>query len=262
MRTIRTGHLDKLDLRLVETKGSYVGLIFDSKGEKSRITGNAADEVWQRLHAEAARANPKFVGYDGARSRFLHFFPDGFRSPAYATEERDYKVAAKHKLEQIAPLAEAMHGGGFGRAILSVYQATNLLSPFEKARLSEVLKQPAGDQFVRAAAQLAFGEIKPALFDMERVLKPFDCAKWTVATYLPFLWRPEAHMFLKPEVTKDFAARIGHRFASFYEAQLDADIYDSLLDLADETSREIAGMQPRDRIDVQSFIWVVGEYRD
>jgi hypothetical protein len=56
---------------------------------------------------------------------------------------------------------------------------------------------------------------------MERALKPHDSAKWTVATYLPFLWQPEKHMFLKPEVTKDFAARVGHRFATDYKARLD-----------------------------------------
>jgi hypothetical protein len=36
-------------------------------------------------------------------------------------------------------------------------------------------------------------------------------------TYLPFLWRPEAHMFLKPEITTEFAARVGHRLADDYE---------------------------------------------
>jgi hypothetical protein len=96
---------------------------------------------------------------------------------------------------------------------------------------------------------------------MERALKPHDAAKWTVVTYLPFLWRPEAHMFLKPEVTKDFAARVGHRFASDYEPRLRLDVYQSLLDLASETEQELADLDPRDRIDVQSFIWVVGDYK-
>jgi hypothetical protein len=31
-------------------------------------------------------------------------------------------------------------------------------------------------------------------------------------------------MFLKPEVTKDFAARVGHRFASDYEPRLKLDV--------------------------------------
>ena len=76
---------------------------------------------------------------------------------------------------------------------------------------------------------------------MERALKPHDAAKWTVVTYLPFLWRPEAHMFLKPEVTNEFAVGVGHRFADDYEARLDIGVYESLLDLAERTSAE---MQP------------------
>jgi hypothetical protein len=83
-----------------------------------------------------------------------------------------------------------------------------------------------------------------------------------VATYLPFLWRPEQHMFLKPEVTKDFAARIGHRFASDYEARLDFGVYESLLDLIDKTAVELEDLHPRDRIDVPSFIWVVVGYKE
>jgi hypothetical protein len=97
---------------------------------------------------------------------------------------------------------------------------------------------------------------------MDHALKPCDSAKWTVATYLPFLWRPETQMFLKPEVSKDFAARVGHRFASDYEARLDIAVYDSLLDLVARTEAELAELAPRDRIDVQSFIWVIGDYKD
>jgi hypothetical protein len=49
-----------------------------------------------------------------------------------------------------------------------------------------------------------------------------------MAPYLPFLWRPDQHMFLKPAVTQDFAARVGHRFAHDYEARLAVGVYESL----------------------------------
>ena len=97
---------------------------------------------------------------------------------------------------------------------------------------------------------------------MAQALKPYDSAKWTIVTYLPFLWRPEAHMFLKPEVTKDFAARVGHRFASDYSPKLEVPVYLSLIDLVDETEIEITDLEPRDRIDIQSFIWIIGDYKD
>ena len=135
-----------------------------------------------------------------------------------------------------------------------MFRATNLLSPFEKTRLQDVLRGTSADAFIRAAARFTTAPSQAALVDMERALKPHDAAKWTVVTYLPFLWRPGAHMFLKPEVTKDFAARVGHRLASGYDPRLRLDIYQSLLDLVAETEAELADLEPRDRIDVQSFI--------
>ncbi len=87
----------------------------------------------------------------------------------------------------MAPDADAQ--SGFGEGVLSVFRATNLLFALQKTRLQEVLRGPAADPFIRAAARFAMGE-KAALNDMERALKHHESAKWTVVTYLPFLWRP------------------------------------------------------------------------
>jgi hypothetical protein len=69
-------------------------------------------------------------------------------------------------------------------------------------------------------------------------------------------------MFLKPNVTRDFAERIGHSFGYKYESSLDPLVYESLLDLTGYTCAAIKSLEPADGIDVQSFIWVVGEYPD
>jgi hypothetical protein len=254
MKTVREAKLDDMILRLVEKDKKFVGLILANGTRKIQIEGTAADDVWRRLHDEASRLNSRYHGFDGARARFLHWFKDGFQSPTYLRQERNYKIAAKAKLDETAPLDKAASGSGYGEAVLSVFRATNLLSPFEKTRLQEVLRGPSADPFIRAAAQFTMGERKSALLQMERALKPHDNAKWTVATYLSFLWRPDEHMFLKPEATKDFSARVGHRFHLDYEPRLDIAVYDSLLDLVNRTSAELADMKPRDRIDVQSFI--------
>jgi len=261
IKTIREQSLGKLTLRLLEANGVFSGIILGGpKGRIGPISGDTHDAVWRRLHEEAGKADRSYFGFDGARARFLRFYPQGFADPGYAADERDYKLAAKHKLDTTVPLAEAATGAGFGEAILAVFRATNLLSPFEKTRLQGVLRGKSADAFVRAAAHFTQGAGTPALLDMERLLRPHANAKWTVVTYLPFLWRPDAHMFLKPEVTQDFATRVGHRFRFDYEAQLDIAVYDSLLDLARQTEGVLAELGPRDRIDVQSFIWVVGAY--
>ena len=256
--TVRTGKLGKKELRLVKMNGRFFGL---ADGVKC-TEGENADFVWQQLHDDAGKSDPKYFGFDGARSRFLKFFPNGFHSAGYASQERDYKLAAKAKLDETAPLDKATDGEGFGEAVLAVFRATNMLSPFEKTRLQDVLRGPHADEFVQAAARFTLDGSENNLFAMGQALKPYDSTKWTVVTYLPYLWRPDTHMFLKPEATKDFATRVGHRFSSEYEACLYLPVYESLLDLVIRTEKELADMRPRDRIDIQSFIWVVGDYQE
>ncbi len=159
-------------------------------------------------------------------------------------------------------MEKALTGSGYGAAVLSVFQRTNLLSPFELVRLKEALQGPKADAYVRGAARFAIGKVEEGLCEMQQALKPHEIAKWTAVTYLPFLWRPESHMFLKPEVTKDFALRVGHAFAHEYETKLSLLVYECLLDLVAKTEKEIEDLEPRDRIDVQSFIWVIGAYKD
>lgn len=196
--TIRKGNLGKTELRLVLSEGRFYGLV---DGKKT-VDGDEVDDVWRRLHDEAGKANAKYFGFSGARARFLHWFREGFQSGEYAASERDYKLVAKAKLDAAAPVEEAATGSGFGEAVLAAFRNTNLLSPFEKTRLQPLLRGADADRFVQAVARFALDDRKAALTDMNRLLKPHDNAKWTVVTYLPYLWRPEKHMFLKPEVTK------------------------------------------------------------
>src|SRR4051794_36057899 len=108
MKTIREGRVDRTTvLRLVDTGKMFVGLAISGGATKVKLEGDVPEDVWKRLHNEVAKADPKYVGFAGARNRFLHFFPIGFHSDAYDAEERGYKVAAKVKLDQMVPLADA-----------------------------------------------------------------------------------------------------------------------------------------------------------
>lgn len=70
------------------------------------------------------------------------------------------------------PVENAVVGSGFGEAVLAVFRATNLLSPFEKTRLQDVLRGSAADPFIRAAARFTMDETKDALLEMAEALKP------------------------------------------------------------------------------------------
>lgn len=147
----------------MEKDRAFIGLIFAAdSSKKTQIEGIDANDVWRRLHDEAVKANPKYVGFDGARNRFLHWFAGGFRSPEYLRNERNYKLDAKSKLDAKIPLEDAVRGSGFGEAVWSVFQ-TNLLSPFEKMRVRDALRGPNADAFIQAAARFALGEGPQAL---------------------------------------------------------------------------------------------------
>lgn len=262
MKTIREATAGKATLRLLESPKGYTGVVILEGERKALVEGSNPDDTWMRTQDAAARLNPRFVGFDGARARFLHFFPQGFAGQDYISHERAYKLKAKEKLEQTAPLTLAATGNGLGEAVLSAYRATNLLSPFEKTRLEPLLRGADADAFIQAAAAFAQGDTAPSLSTLKAILKPYDSAKWTVVTYLPFLWDPSRHVFLKPTMIQDFAERVGHPFAHTYAAELDPAIYASLLDLAETTQRKVADLKPQDMIDIQSFMWTSVEYTE
>ncbi|HVI98278.1 MAG TPA: hypothetical protein VM657_04350 [Sphingomonas sp.] len=264
MKTVREGTAGKARLRLVQSAAGFTGVVIEGGKTTFQVSGPEADTVWTELQDQLVRDEPNWFGYAGARARFLHWFDGGFNSPNYLGPqgERGYKLAAKQRLEAMTPVEEAATGSGHGEAVLSAFRATNLLYPVEMTRLQGLLRGSDADAFVRAAARFALGEGKSALRAMETLLRPHDNAKWAVVTYLPFLWRPATHIFLKPEVTKDFAARVQHKLERSYSAELDYGVYEDLLDLAGQIRASMADLGPRDMIDIQSLLWVVGGYRE
>ena len=262
-KTIQEVVVGKTTLRLLANGGEYVGIAFVGIRRGEPIRGPDAERVWDQLRRSAGEVSPAYFGYDGARARFLRMFPEGFEGEQFCRHELDYKVAASRLLAETLPLEEAACATtDHCEAVARVFGRTNLLSPFEQSRVREALRGASGPAFIGGAAALALGDVSGGLRDITAATRDYGPLSWPIATYLPFLWRPDTEMFLKPQVTRDFAERVGHPFAHPYRAQLDPEVYLSLLDLAAETEQRLAGMGVRDRIDVQSYIWVVGAYTD
>jgi hypothetical protein len=259
LKTVKSENFGKSNFRLVLQDDRFFGLI----DGKITVEGDQLDETWHALLEGIDPSGRRYFSMPGARRLFLYHYPNGFGSSSYAEHgERGYKEKAKLNLDQKAPAEEALESKGLAEPILSAFNATDLLSPYEKMWTKEALVGKDADDFIRAAADFTLGENRSgALRSMERALKGHGAAKWTIVTYLPFLWRPKKHMFLKPDATMDFAERTGHRFAKIYSPALDIRTYESLLDLAEWTAKEIDDLEPHDNIDIQSFIWVVsGSY--
>lgn len=263
MKTIREEQVGKATVRLLQKAEGYVGLVIQAGKGSPPMGGDDPDALWRRLIAEVGKAHPSYFGFDGAMARFRGYFPNAFEDPGYAFEERTYKDQAVAKIAATLPI-EAARAAGQEHCLSAVraFQATNLVYQVEKARIHEVLAGPTGPAFVRASARFADGEFAAGVADMVAAIRAKTQPSWPMLTYLPFMWRPDRHMFLKPVVTCDFADRVGHPFARDYREGITAAVYESLLDLAAQTEREIAALKPKDLIDVQSFIWVVGAYKE
>jgi len=78
--------------------------------------------------------------------------------------------------------------------------------------------------------------------------------KWTFFTYFLFLWQPRTEIFIKPASMKRFLAflGLGDRFSSTPTAAG----YAAVKQLAHDLKAALQEYQPRDMIDIQSFIWV------
>ncbi len=131
-------------------------------------------------------------------------------------------------------------------AIRDAVKTTPGARPFAKGLFDYVY----GDGDDRASFERWTGTVAELPRKKTRVLT------WPVLTVFGFIARPDKHVFLKPNVTRNAAH--AYRFPFEYRSQPSWDTYESLLDFASTVRRDLRDLRPRDLIDIQSFIWVQG----
>lgn len=206
-----------------------------------------------------------------ARLDFLKLFPEGFEDAGYLDEERNYKVAARELLlellneQEFKSLLAERNFDEIVRRALQVANKTNLIFPNEKMGLKDGLKLPEHIQlFSERLFDLLYGpsDFRKRFEGFANCLEEIDAAKWPIMTYFTFLAFPEEQMFLKPEVTKHAASLTKAELN--YKSDLNWLTYSCLLDFAKYLRDELLAMDmnPRDMIDVQSFMWCItpGKY--
>jgi hypothetical protein len=196
---------------------------------------------------------------------FLRLYPGGFSDPKYFCDERDYKAAAGQLLarkldsESLNVLLERAEYAEINHRALSVVNATNLIFPNEKMDLKDGLNRSnGGESFAKALTALLYGHgsFQSRFEYFADVLEHVGAAKWTIATYFPFLAERDKHMLLKPVVTQE--AALACDFELNYRSELNWNTYESLLQFCECLRAVIADLNPLDMIDLQSFIWCIG----
>lgn len=202
--------------------------------------------------------------------RFSKIFPEGFYDTAYLAKksgERNDKVDAANMAGELlsqtawSDLAGQNGYGEICQRLAKVEAKTNLLHKFEKIKWQAALHESS---LQKPLADALFNDLygtgsRESRFDgLIKVLSQADgCSKWTVATYYGFLLQPEPRIFIKPEVTKFSADACG------WDLQYDSTPNWNTLNRAEGMAKYLfdeltkVGRNPRDMIDIQSFIWCI-----
>ena len=208
--------------------------------------------------------------------KFLHYFPHGYKDTKYIDWERAYKwnahLAWKEKLNKqvFRQLLDDQKYHEISKRAVSLESKTNLLFSFEKMALRDAVKTfPSAKLFAEGLYNFIYGtgELQKR-FELYRdvianlPVKQTRVLTWPVLTIFGFLADPSAHIYLKPNVTRNAAKK--YKFDFRYSSKPSWDTYQSLLQFAEQIWKETVAWQPLDMMDIQSFIWVLGseEYPD
>ena len=211
-------------------------------------------------------------GASRCRSKFLRFFPGGFRDETYLSWEREYKVETHERWQQVLSRAEfrrllrQKEFGEIAARAIRVEQKSrhSMIFSFEKMALRDAVKSEEGArafaeglyQFLHGGAKLEgrFERWVKVVSELPR--KQTRVLTWPLVTVFGFIAQPELHMFLKPTVTRIAAREYGFDFR--YHSLPSWETYASLLKFAEVVRRDQRDLRPRDMIDIQSFLWVQG----
>ena len=218
--------------------------------------------VSSRIQAQSSEARR-------CKKKFLRFFPKGFYDEKYLDWERGYKWDAHLQFEkslnekEFSRLLAAKKYNEIAKLAVNAETRTNLLFSFEKMALRDAVKGSGARLFAKGLYAMLYGnESQQKRFeDFSEVLtrlprKQTRVRTWPLQTVFGFIARPKEFIFLKPRVTQKAAEAYGYDF--LYESQLNWKTYQSLLGFAKKIQTDIADLKPRDLIDLQSFIWVMG----
>lgn len=209
------------------------------------------------------------------REKFLRFFPNAFEDQKYIAWERGYKWQAHERWDaqlnrpEYESLLEKGEFIEIANRAVKIESPTNLIFSFEKMALRDAVRSAEGAQIFAeglydflhgtGVTKQKFARWVEAVARLPK--KQSRVLTHPVATVFGFIAQPKKHIFLKPTVTKTAARTYGFDFE--YGSKLFPETYASLLSFAETIKRDLADLKPRDMIDIQSFIWVLGsdEYR-
>lgn len=249
---------------VVERTGNQIRAVArDHKhDEVDGITGETLSEVRSDIKCRLNHISQDYAGVGSAINLFRRAFPGGFESKYYVFRERAYKdTRSRFMVENLREdqIDELLARGDFdtiGSLAKRAFSTSNLYSQYELIKFGDALKvKGLAKPFAELLRELLYGDFDQSLEDLAHLLRPHDAAKWPILSFWPFFRFPDLHMFLKPMMVQRCAERMGYDL--HYESLPNRDTYHSLLGFAEFVREGIADLEPKDNIDIQSFIYAI-----
>lgn len=205
-----------------------------------------------------------------SQRKFLKYFKKGFQDQLYHDWERGYKEQAHARWQEtlnekeFKSLLDKGQYSEIARRVVNIESKTNLLFSFEKMAIRDAVKSDKGAQlFAEGLFEYIYGgdDLKSRFEMFTHMLGSLPRIQtrvltWPVATVFGFIANPEEHIFLKPRVTQLASEVYGYNFK--YTSKVIWETYAQFLDFAKTLRKDLKEWKPKDMIDVQSFIWVLG----
>ena len=217
-----------------------------------------AEALLPLLEAELERRH-----LPGMIATFLEKFPKGFRDELQAEQERDDKVTASEHCrtvlgkDRFSSLLDSGQIDVLTGDAKKLVQMTNLIQgSFEKPKFIDTISSSEHqEKFLRALFDClhGHGDAPQRLGRFSDALADMGLRKWTYASYFLFLFEPDTCMFVKPEGMK--RALKTSQYPLEYDATPSEALYADILKFSQWLKSKLAALEPRDMIDVQSFIW-------
>lgn len=226
--------------------------------EKSLDKDPRARDVMDAVRAELGRRH-----LPGMIQRFKERYPKGFYDDKHAADERDFKLQACALFTELLSrdhfetLLAASDFDELAKRSARIVAATNFMQGSrEKPHLINAMRKPLIQRdFFPLLFDLLYGD---GSFDQRfqqwtDALEKHDLAKWTYATYFLFLSDYHEHIFVKPMMLQGSLEHCP--FVIHYEPKPSARLYAQIREFAHRLKERLAELEPRDMIDVHSFMW-------
>lgn len=267
---------------VLEDSAENVRVFFEQSGERTLalkfvkptvvVGEEARNDFLDNLKIENGKVATRYKSLRASMDFFLQEFPGGFYGERFNFHERSHKEEIRDEVQRqlgSAGMQALLDEGNFrevcARALkLTGVRANAMIFKNEKMALRDGL---VDENAAKSFAETLFGVLHgDGDFDKRfsafaNCLEDIGAAKWTTATYFLFFSDPSRHMFIKPTITQNAAEICA--FETNYRPDLNALTYRSVMDFAAYLHKQIAMLEPRDMIDVQSFMWCIapGTYK-